>query len=165
MIILKCINYIVTITNYIIKKKEMSQMKKLLLILGVLLIGITAFAGSYENELNERMKIIEEKAQIGLESGVSADMLNASYELEKAWEDEVNTLYKLILKKLPSKEKEKFKAEQQRWLNNRKKAIKKAMNDEEDGPRMAVFGAAGTGLSMTQKRAIELAKRYDRLNK
>ena len=30
---------------------------------------------------------------------------------------------------------------------------------------MAVFGAAGTGLSMTQKRAIELAKRYDRLNK
>ena len=133
-------------------------MKKLLLILGVLLIGITAFAGSYENELNERMKIVEEKAQIGLESGVSADMLNASYELEKAWEDEVNTLYNLILKKLPSKE-------QQRWLNNRKKAIKKAMNDEEDGPRMAVFGAAGTGLSMTQKRAIELAKRYDRLNK
>ena len=133
-------------------------MKKLLLILGVLLIGITAFAGSYENELNERMKIVEEKAQIGLESGVSADMLNASYELEKAWEDEVNTLYNLILKKLPSKEK-------QRWLNNRKKAIKKAMNDEEDGPRMAVFGAAGTGLSMTQKRAIELAKRYDRLNK
>ena len=67
-------------------------MKKLLLILGVLLIGITAFAGSYENELNERMKIVEEKAQIGLESGVSADMLNVSYELEKAWEDEVNTL-------------------------------------------------------------------------
>ena len=110
MIILKCINYIATITNYIIKKKEMSQMKKLLLILGVLLIGITAFAGSYENELNERMKIVEEKAQIGLESGVSADMLNASYEFEKAWEDEVNTLYNLILKKLPSKEKEKFKA-------------------------------------------------------
>ena len=32
-------------------------MKKLLLILGVLLIGITAFAGSYENELNERIEM------------------------------------------------------------------------------------------------------------
>lgn len=133
--------------------------------LGMLMTGIVVFAGSYENELNERMKIVEEKAQTGLESGVSADMLNASYELEKAWEDEVNAVYKLILEKLPSKEKEKFKAEQQKWLNDRKKAIKKAMDNEEDGPRMAVFGAAGTGLEMTQKRAVELAKKYDKLNK
>ena len=140
-------------------------MKKLLLMLGMLMTGIVVFAGSYENELNERMKIVEEKAQTGLESGVSADMLNASYELEKAWEDEVNAVYKLILEKLPSKEKEKFKAEQQKWLNDRKKAIKKAMDNEEDGPRMAVFGAAGTGLEMTQKRAVELAKKYDKLNK
>ena len=167
MIILKCINYIVTITNYIIKKKEMSQMKKLLLILGVLLIGITAFAGSYENELNERMKIVEEKAQIGLESGVSADMLNASYELEKAWEDEVSTLYNLILKKLPSKEKEKFKAEQQKWKKDRETKVQKAYDkyEAEEGPRMAGELAASDRLSITKDRALQLAKRYDKLNK
>ena len=136
-----------------------------LLIAGLLLLGATAFAGNYENEMTERMKAAEEKAQAGWDSGVRADMINASLDLDTEWEKEMNKVYDLILKKLPAKEKVKFKAEQQRWLNNRKKAIKKAMNDEEDGPRMAVFGAAGTGLSMTQKRAIELAKRYDRLNK
>ena len=92
-------------------------------------------------------------------------MLNASSELTDEWEKEMNKVYDLILKKLPAKEQSKFKAEQTKWLNDRKAAIKKALNDEEDGPKMAVFGAAGTGLSMTEERALELAKRYDSLSK
>lgn len=136
-----------------------------LLIAGLLLLGATAFAGNYENEMTERMKAAEEKAQAGWDSGVRADMVNASVDLDDAWEKEVNKVYDLILKKLPAKEQSKFKAEQTKWLNDRKAAIKKALNDEEDGPKMAVFGAAGTGLSMTEERALKLAKRYDSLSK
>jgi len=136
-----------------------------LLIAGLLVIGAVTFAGNYENELTERMKVSEEKAQAGWDSGVRADMVNASVDLDDAWEKEVNKVYDLILKKLPAKEQSKFKAEQTKWLNDRKAAIKKALNDEEDGPKMAVFGAAGTGLSMTEERALKLAKRYDSLSK
>ena len=136
-----------------------------LLIAGLLLLGATAFAGNYENEMTERMKAAEEKAQAGWDSGVRADMVNASVDLDDAWEKEVNKVYDLILKKLPAKEQSKFKAEQTKWLNDRKAAIKKVLNDEEDGPKMAVFGAAGTGLSMTEERALKLAKRYDSLSK
>ena len=85
-----------------------------LLIAGLLLLGATAFAGNYENEMTERMKAAEEKAQAGWDSGVRADMVNASVDLDDAWEKEVNKVYDLILKKLPAKEKTKFKAEQQK---------------------------------------------------
>ena len=139
-------------------------MKKILLIIGMLLVGSVAFAGKYEDGLKERMKVAEEKLESKFE-GTTADMLNASYELTDEWEKELNKVYDLILKKLPAKEQSKFKAEQTKWLNDRKAAIKKALADEEDGPKMAVFGAAGTGLSMTEERALELAKRYDSLSK
>ena len=139
-------------------------MKKILL-LGMLLAGAIVFAGKYEDGMTERMKVVEEKFQPDLESGSTDGMLNASYKLTAEWEKELNKVYDLILKKLPAKEQSKFKAEQAKWLNDRKVAIKKALNDKEDGPKMAVFGAAGTGLSMTEERALKLAKRYDSLSK
>ena len=139
-------------------------MKKILLIIGMLLVGAVAFAGKYEDGLKERMKVAEERLESKFE-GTTADMLNASSELTDEWEKEMNKVYDLILKKLPAKEQSKFKAEQTKWLNDRKVAIKKALADEEDGPKMAVFGAAGTGLSMTEERALKLAKRYDSLSK
>ena len=139
-------------------------MKKILLIIGMLLVGAVAFAGKYEDGLKERMKVAEERLESKFE-GPTADMLNASSELTDEWEKEMNKVYDLILKKLPAKEQPKFKAEQTKWINDRKAAIKKALADEEDGPKMAVFGAAGTGLSMTEERALKLAKRYDSLSK
>ena len=120
-------------------------MKKILL-LGMLLAGAIVFAGKYEDEMTERMKVVEEKVQPDLESGSTDGMLNASY-------------------KLTAKEKSKFKAEQEKWIKSRKAAIKKALADEEDGPRMALFGAAGTEYEMTKARVLELAKKYDKLNK
>ena len=140
-------------------------MKKILLIIGMLLVGAVAFAGKYEDGLKERMNVVEEKFQVGLDSGVTADMLNASHGLTAEWEEELNKVYNLILKKLPAKEKSKFKAEQEKWIKSRKAAIKKALADEEDGPRMALFGAAGTEYEMTKARVLELAKKYDKLNK
>ena len=139
-------------------------MKKILL-LGMLLVGAIVFAGKYEDGMTERMKVVEEKFQPDLESGSTDGMLNASYKLTAEWEKELNKVYDLILKKLPAKEKSKFKAEQEKWIKSRKEAIKKALDNEEDGPRMALFGEAGTKCEMTKERALELAKRYDKLNK
>ena len=139
-------------------------MKKILL-LGMLLVGAIVFAGKYEDGMTERMKVVEEKFQPDLESGSTDGMLNASYKLTAEWEKELNKVYDLILKKLPAKEKSKFKAEQEKWIKSRKEAIKKAFDNEEDGPRMALFGEAGTKYEMTKERSLELAKRYDKLNK
>ena len=44
-------------------------MKKMLLVLGLLIVGVAAFAGKYEDELVGRMKVAEEKAEAGWESG------------------------------------------------------------------------------------------------
>ena len=137
-----------------------------LLIAGLLLLGATVFAGNYENELTERMKAAEEKAQAEWDSGVRANMVNASLDLDKEWEKEMNKVYDLILKKLPAKEQSKFKAEQTKWLKDREIKVQKAYNKytEEEGPRMAGELAASERLSITKERALELAKRYDKMN-
>lgn len=138
-----------------------------LLIAGLLLLGATVFAGNYENELTERMKAVEEKAQAGWDSGVRADMINASIDLDAEWEKELNKVYDLILKKLPAKEKTKFKAEQQKWIKDRETKTTKAYNNyvAEHGERMAGELSANDRLDITKTRALELAKRYDKLNK
>ena len=137
-----------------------------LLIAGLLLLGAVAFAGKYEDEMTERMKTAEEKAQAGWDSGVRADMVNASLDLDKEWEKEMNKAYDLILKKLPAKEKTKFKAEQNKWLKDREVKVQKAYDKytKEEGPRMAGELAASERLSITKERALELAKRYDKMN-
>ena len=141
-------------------------MKKILL-LGMLLAGAIVFAGKYEDEMTERMKAAEEKAQDGWDSGVRADMINASLDLDTEWEKEMNKVYDLILKKLPAKEKVKFKAEQQKWIKDRETKVQKAYDkyEAEEGPRMAGELAASERLSITKDRALQLAKRYDKLNK
>ena len=137
-----------------------------LLIAGLLLLGAVAFAGKYEDEMTERMKTAEEKAQAGWDSGVRADMINASLDLDTEWEKEMNKVYDLILKKLPAKEKVKFKAEQQKWIKDRKVKVQKAYDKytKEEGPRMAGELAANEKLSITKERALELAKKYDKMN-
>ena len=138
-----------------------------LLIAGLLLVGAVAFAGNYENGLTERMKAAEEKAQAGWDSGVRADMINASIDLDAEWEKELNKVYDLILKKLPAKEKTKFKAEQQKWKQDTKIKLKKAYDKYvvEEGERMAGELAASDSLEETKDRALKLAKMYDKLSK
>ena len=142
-------------------------MRKLLLIAGLLVIGAVTFAGNYENELTERMKVSEEKAQAGWDSGVRTNMVNASLDLDTEWEKELNDVYNLILKKLPAKEKTKLKAEQSKWVKDREVKVQKAYEKytEEEGPRMAGELAANERLDITKNRTLELAKKYDGLNK
>jgi len=66
-----------------------------------------------------------------------------------------------------AKEKVKFKAEQQKWIKDRETKVQKAYDkyEAEEGPRMAGELAASDRLSITKDRALQLAKRYDKLNK
>ena len=133
----------------------------------MILAAISVFAGKYENELTERMKVAEEKAETGWDTGVRSEMVNASLDLDSEWDKELNNVYNLILKKLPAKEKVKFKAEQQKWIKDRETKVQKAYDkyEAEEGPRMAGELAANDRLSITKDRALQLAKRYDKLNK
>ena len=141
-------------------------MKKILFLI-MILAAISVFAGKYENELTERMKVAEEKAEAGWDTGVRLEMVNASLDLDSEWDKELNNVYNLILKKLPAKEKVKFKTEQQKWIKDRETKVQKAYDkyEAEEGPRMAGELAASERLSITKDRALQLAKRYDKLNK
>ena len=108
-------------------------MKKILFTM-MILLGISAFSSnSYETDLVGRMKVLEEKVQTKLDSGVTADMREATTELSETWENELNTVYSLLMEKLPKAEKVKLENEQKKWLKNRNIKAKKDAKEAEGG--------------------------------
>ena len=137
-------------------------MKKILFTM-MILLGISAFSSnSYETDLVGRMKVLEEKAQTKLDSGVTADMSNATIELSEAWENELNTVYSLLMEKLPKAEKVKLENEQKAWLKSRNIKAKEAAKEAEGGTMEPLLFDASIK-DLNEKRAIELAKRYDEI--
>ena len=65
----------------------------------------------------------------------------------EAWKSEIAKLYNLLLGELSDKEREKLRLDQREW--------EKRVNTESKGKK----------LEETEKRAIEMAKRYDRIRK
>ena len=137
-------------------------MKKFLVIIMVL-FGVSAFSSnSYETDLVGRMKVLEEKAQVKLDSGVTADMREGMAELSEGWENELNTIYSLLMEKLPKAEKVKLENEQKKWLKNRDIKAKKAAKEAEGGTMEPLLFTSSIE-ELNKERAIELAKRYDKL--
>ena len=137
-------------------------MKKFLVIIMVL-FGVSAFSSnSYETDLVGRMKVLEEKVQVKLDSGVTADMHEGIAELSEAWENELNTVYSLLMKKLPKAEKVKLENEQKKWLKNRDIKAKKDAKEAEGGTMEPLLFTSSIE-ELNEERAIELAKRYDKL--
>ena len=137
-------------------------MKKILFTM-MILFGISAFSSnSYETDLVGRMKVLEGKAQTKLDSGVTADMSNATTELSEAWENELNTVYSLLMEKLPKVEKIKLEKEQKAWLKSRNIKAKEAAKEAEGGTMEPLLFDASIK-DLNEKRAIELAKRYDEI--
>ena len=137
-------------------------MKKILFTM-MILFGISAFSSnSYETDLVGRMKVLEEKAQTKLDSGVTADMSNATTELSEAWENELNTVYSLLMEKLPKAEKIKLEKERKAWLKSRNIKAKEAAKEAEGGTMEPLLFDASIK-DLNEKRAIELAKRYDEI--
>ena len=137
-------------------------MKKILFTMMVLL-GISAFSSnSYETDLVGRMKVLEEKVQTKLDSGVTADMREATTELSETWENELNTVYSLLMEKLPKKDKIKLENEQKKWLKNRNIKAKKDAKEAEGGTMEPLLFTSSIK-DLNEARAIELAKRYDEI--
>ena len=137
-------------------------MKKILFTM-MILLGISAFSSnSYETDLVGRMKVLEEKAQVKLDSGVTADMHEGMAELSEAWEKELNAVYSLLMEKLPKKDKIKLENEQKKWLKNRDIKAKKAAKEAEGGTMEPLLFTSSIE-ELNEERAIELAKRYDKL--
>ena len=137
-------------------------MKKFLVIIMVL-FGVSAFSSnSYETDLVGRMKVLEEKAQVKLDSGVTADMREGMAELSEGWENELNTIYSLLMEKLPKAEKVKLENEQKKWLKNRDIKAKKDAKEAEGGTMEPLLFTSSIE-ELNEERAIELAKRYDKL--
>ena len=129
----------------------------------LLLFGVSAFSSnSYEKDLVGRMKVLEEKVQVKLDSGVTADMREGIAELSEAWEKELNTVYSLLMEKLPKKDKIKLENEQKKWLKNRDIKAKKDAKEAEGGTMEPLLFTSSIE-ELNEERAIELAKRYDKL--
>ena len=137
-------------------------MKKILFTM-MILLGISAFSSnSYETDLVGRMKVLEEKVQTKLDSGVTADMREATTELSETWENELNTVYSLLMEKLPKAEKVKLENEQKKWLKNRNIKAKKDAKEAEGGTMEPLLFTSSIK-DLNEARAIELAKRYDKI--
>ena len=137
-------------------------MKKFIVIIMVL-FGVSAFSSnSYETDLVGRMKVLEEKVQTKLDSGVTADMREATTELSETWENELNTVYSLLMEKLPKAEKVKLEHEQKKWLKNRNIKAKKDAKEAEGGTMEPLLFTSSIK-DLNEARAIELAKRYDEI--
>ena len=137
-------------------------MKKILFTM-MILFGVSAFSSnSYETDLVGRMKVLEEKVQTKLDSGVTADMREATTELSETWENELNTVYSLLMEKLPKKDKIKLENEQKKWLKNRDIKAKKDAKEAEGGTMEPLLFTSSIK-DLNEARAIELAKRYDEI--
>lgn len=137
-------------------------MKKILFTM-MILLGISAFSSnSYETDLVGRMKVLEEKVQTKLDSGVTADMREATTELSETWENELNTVYSLLMEKLPKAEKVKLENEQKKWIKNRNIKAKKDAKEAEGGTMEPLLFTSSIK-DLNEARAIELAKRYDEI--
>ena len=138
-------------------------MKKLIFVL-LLLIGIIGFSAgeNYETALLKRMEIVEMKVREDLDSGITADMKNATFTLYEAWDMELNKIYKLVMEKLPKAEKEKLRDSQREWVKEKERKPKEASKEFEGGTYESLMYGQ-TELNMIKDKTIELARRYDNL--
>ena len=91
-------------------------------------------------------------------------MNNAVSKQEELLEAEMKKIYSLIEAKLSDSEKEKLKKEQEDWKKEVEKNADEAAKEAEGGTISGVMGG-NAWVSEMEKRVLELAKRYDLLNK
>lgn len=137
-------------------------MKKIILTL--LLAGSTLLCGNYEKNLNERMAAVEKRYEKFTENSdyTSVDHIIVTSETLTAWNKEINTIYQLLMKKLPKEEQEKLRDRQRAWIKERDEAANKAV--ELNGTAAYEPTRLDVIYIYTKNRAIELARMYDVFN-
>ena len=125
---------------------------------------------NYEEELMKRMSSVKDTDF----EGSTAEMAEQAEKARKAWDDELNKVYKLLMSELSGEQKSKLQNSEREWIKNIEKEIEKMLDEEcgldEKGKRMTcgtivVPIEAGTRMERTKERAIQLAKMYDEIHK
>ena len=125
---------------------------------------------NYEEELMKRMSSVKDTDF----EGSTAEMAEQAEKARKAWDDELNKVYKLLMSELSGEQKAKLQNSEREWIKNIEKEIEKMLDEEcgldEKGKRMtcgtvAAPIEAGTKMERTKERAIQLAKMYDEIHK
>lgn len=137
-------------------------MKKIILIIVILMLGIVSCSKSRkENKKSKKsnMTIISKKPdilKISYENYMKQRMddtrrdvlpVDVVGQMQEAWKSEIAKLYNLLLGELSDKEREKLRLDQKEW--------EKKVNTEPKEKK----------LEKTEKRAIEMARRYDKIHK
>ena len=134
-------------------------MKKWILILT--LIGSSMIFAGYRTDMTSKMEAKEKRITSNYYGQGPTGEAQMMDEVQNAWDNELNKVYKLLMSKLSSTQKTKLRNEEREWLKRRERKV----NSETEG---------GTGMGFrlvyysimtewTRDRAIELARRYDNL--
>ena len=134
-------------------------MKKWILILT--LIGSSMIFAGYRTDMISKMEAKEKRITSNYYGQGPTGVVQMMDEVQNAWDNELNKVYKLLMSKLSSTQKTKLRNEEREWLKRRERKV----NSETEG---------GTGMGFrlvyysimtewTRDRAIELARRYDNL--
>ncbi len=133
-------------------------MKKFVLFL-VFMFSISLFA-NYENDLLNRMKPVEKKADSMFSSAqTTVKMLDALSYVSDKWDAELNKVYKLLMSGLSKDGQNSLRNAQRNWIKERDKKIAA----ENSGGTMDLINGSSIFLEETKKRTLELAKAYDKL--
>ena len=137
-------------------------MKKIILIIVILTLGIvncSKYGKENKKSKKSNMTIISKKPdilKISYENYMKQRMddtrrdvlpVDVVGQMIEAWKSEVAKLYNLLLGELSDKEREKLRLDQKEW--------EKKVNTEPKEKK----------LEKTEKRAIEMARRYDKIHK
>lgn len=124
---------------------------------------------NYEAELMDRMSSVQDTGFDGTNGEMGAQA-NRAY---KAWDKELNKIYRLLMSELPASQKTRLQNEERAWLKKMIDTVERELDDscglDENGKRMACGTLAtlieiGTKLDMVKARTIELARMYDELH-
>ena len=134
-------------------------MKKWILILT--LIGSSMIFAGYRTDMISKMEAKEKRITSNYYGQGPTGEAQMMDEVQNAWDNELNKVYKLLMSKLSSTQKTKLRNEEREWLKQRERKVN---SETEGGMGMGariVYYSVMT--SWTKNRAIELSRRYDNL--
>ena len=124
-----------------------------------------AAAGSEEATLKQNIEKWYKEAEEQL-AGTTADMANGQYDVGDKVSQEMKRLYDSLMAELPQNEKEKLRKSQEDWEKGREAVVEKRLEKEGvGGGTMDIPIRATIVEDEFEKRALELAKMYDKLHK
>ncbi len=81
---------------------------------------------NYEEELMKRMSSVKDTDF----EGSTAEMAEQAEKARKAWDDELNKVYKLLMSELSGEQKAKLQNSEREWIKNIEKEIEKMLDEE-----------------------------------